>query len=310
MTLPNIATVIGSGTMGPGIAATLAQAGVTVRVYDISEAALEQAKTNTTRAADVLTELNGPHDSTPAVSFGTNLAEALADTELVIEAVPEKLELKTQVLAQIEELVDDQVPIATNTSGIPISRMAASMKVPSRFIGMHWSNPPHLIPLIEVIPGEATAQSVVDELVAAVKAFNYNAVVQKEKAGFVENRVLYAILRECLALLEEGIVSPEGLDTTVKWGIGYKLSVIGPTRLLDMAGLDIYQAVSAYLNQDLDASTTTPQLVEDMVAQNKLGFKTGAGMYEYTPAEIEAKRADIIAGLTEVRKTLSAITSI
>lgn len=310
MTLPNIATVIGSGTMGPGIAATLAQAGVTVRVYDISEAALEQAKTNTARAADVLTELNGPYDNTPAVSFGTNLAEALADTELVIEAVPEKLALKTQVLAQIEELVDDQVPIATNTSGIPISTMAATMKVPARFIGMHWSNPPHLIPLIEIIPGEATAQSVVDELVAAVEGFNYNAVVQKEKAGFVENRVLYAILRECLALLDEGIVSPEGLDTTVKWGIGYKLSVVGPTRLLDMAGLDIYQAVSAYLNQDLDASTTTPQLVEDMVAQNKLGFKTGAGMYDYTPAEIEAKRADIIAGLTEVRKTLSAITSI
>ncbi|MGW8482753.1 3-hydroxyacyl-CoA dehydrogenase NAD-binding domain-containing protein [Microbacterium sp. NPDC055903] len=308
MSLPTIATVVGSGTMGPGIAATLAHKGVTVRVFDISEDALNRARAGAEMCAKVLVSINGEPTPGGSVAFATDLAEALAGTELVIEAVPERLDIKADVLARVEEIIADDVIIATNTSGIPVSTIAEKLRVPERFIGMHWSNPPHLIPMIEVIPGAATEQGITDRLIEMVRAFDYLPVLEKEKAGFVENRVLYAVLRECVALLEEGIVSPADLDTCVKWGIGYKLAVIGPTRLLDMAGLDIYQAVSSYLNADLDASTSTPQSILDRIAEGRLGFKTGAGMYDYEDeAAVAAKRSEIITGLIETRKTLSAI---
>jgi 3-hydroxyacyl-CoA dehydrogenase len=308
--LPAVATVVGSGTMGPGIAATLVRAGAQVRVYDISADALARAESSFTFASGVLDQLGGEKVEGGSASFTTDIAEALSGSLFVIEAVPEMIELKKTVLGQIEGLVADDVIIATNTSGIPITAMAESMTVPGRFVGMHWSNPPHLIPMIEVIPGEKTEPAITDQLVDIVKAFGYHPVVEKEIAGFVENRVLYAILRECVALLEEGIVTPEGLDTAVKWGIGYKLSVIGPTRLLDMAGLDIYAAVSGYLNKELDASTETPKVVTDMIAAGKLGFKSDGGMYEYGEGDVDAKRRDIVAGLVAARKTLSSITPV
>jgi 3-hydroxyacyl-CoA dehydrogenase len=308
--LPAVATVVGSGTMGPGIAATLVRAGAQVRVYDISADALARAENSFTFASGVLDQLGGEKVEGGSASFTTDIAEALSGSLFVIEAVPEMIELKKTVLGQIEGLVGDDVIIATNTSGIPITAMAESMTVPGRFVGMHWSNPPHLIPMIEVIPGEKTEPAITDQLVEIVKAFGYHPVVEKEIAGFVENRVLYAILRECVALLEEGIVTPEGLDTAVKWGIGYKLSVIGPTRLLDMAGLDIYAAVSGYLNKELDASTETPKVVTDMIAAGKLGFKSDGGMYEYGEGDVDAKRRDIVAGLVAARKTLSSITPV
>lgn len=308
--LPQIATVIGSGTMGPGIAATLARAGAEVRLYDISAEAIARAEENYGIVASVLETVGTPLVAGGSVSFGTDLDAALAGTGLVIEAVPEKLELKQQVLAQLEERLPADTIIATNTSGIPITTMAATMTVPGRFIGMHWSNPPHLIPMIEVIPGEQTDAAIVDQLMDIVRSFDYEPVLEKEIPGFVENRVLYAILRECLALLEEGIVTPEGLDTCVKWGIGYKLSVVGPTRLLDMAGLDIYSSVSSYLNKELDASATTPQLIADKIAAGKLGFKSGSGMYEYGEGDVDAKRREIVQGLVAARKTLSAIPKV
>lgn len=308
--LPTIATVIGSGTMGPGIAATLARAGATVRLYDISADAITRAEAAYDMVRGVLEAVESPSAPGGSVTFGTDLDAALADTELIIEAVPEKLELKRSVLADLEARIGDDVIIATNTSGIPISTMAESMTVPARLVGMHWSNPPHLIPMIEVIPGNATAPAHVDRLIEIVKAFNYVPVLEKEIPGFVENRVLYAILRECMALLEEGIVTPEGLDACVKWGIGYKLSVVGPTRLLDMAGLDIYQAVSSYLNKDLDNSTDTPQFITDKIAAGQLGFKTGGGMYEYGEGDVDAKRKEIVTGLIAARKTLASIPNV
>lgn len=310
--LPKIATVVGSGTMGPGIAATLARAGVVVRVYDISDQAIENAKASYAMVNGVLETVGTPKSEGGSVSFGTDLAESVADTELVIEAIPERLELKKTLLSELEGgLVGDDVIIASNTSGIPITTMSEGMRVPGRLIGMHWSNPPHLIPMIEVIPGAATDPALVERLVAIVKAFDYVPVVEKETPGFVENRVLYAILRECLDLLEKGIVTPEGLDACVKWGIGYKLSVVGPTRLLDMAGLDIYKAVSSYLNADLADRKDTPAMIEEKIAAGTLGFKTGGGMYEYdSPEAVAEKRKEIITGLVAARKTLSSIPNV
>jgi 3-hydroxyacyl-CoA dehydrogenase len=171
---------------------------------------------------------------------------------------------------------------------------------------MHWSNTPHLIPMIEVIPGKQTRQDVVDSTCDLVRRFGYHAVVEKEVPGFVENRILYAIMRECLALVDEGVVDLEELDLNVKWGIGYKLAVIPPMHLLDMAGMDIYTAVASYLNPDLSNASEVSPTIKNLVAQGRLGMKTKGGLFDYTDEQIAELRAQRFGGLIKVRKALSS----
>jgi 3-hydroxybutyryl-CoA dehydrogenase/5-formyl-3-hydroxy-2-methylpyridine 4-carboxylate dehydrogenase len=157
---------------------------------------------------------------------------------------------------------------------------------------MHWSNPPHLIPVIEVIRGEQTSDETAQKTVGIVEKIGMvPAMVDRDVAGFVENRILYAIMREALHLLDEGVASAEAIDTITKWGIGYKLAVIGPLELLDMAGLDIYTSVASYLNKSLNASPDVSKTVTDKVAAGKTGnqdtgraFRIHAGANPATPA--------------------------
>lgn len=300
------AAVIGTGTMGPGIGAVLARAGIATALYDVSAAALEQAQAGVEVAEGVLDRLEAPALEGGSVRFDTDLAAALDGADIVVEAVPEKLELKHEVFPELEQHVADDAILASNTSGIPITTIAAVCAHPERVVGMHWSNPPHLIPMIEVIPGEQTGQRVVDDACELIRSFGYHPVVEKEVPGFVENRILYAILRECLDLVDRGIIDPEGLDLNVRWGIGYKLAVIGPMELLDMAGLDIYDAVGSYLNQDLSTSGEVSSTIRDRIAEGKLGMKTGSGIYDYTPEQILKLRAQRAAKLVAVRKALEA----
>jgi 3-hydroxyacyl-CoA dehydrogenase len=307
MTIPKVSAIIGAGTMGPGMAAVLARSGSKVRLTDISPEVLERAEGATKLASQVLDRVGAPLQPGGSVSFEADLKTALTGAHLVVEAVPEKLEVKREVFAGLEEYSAADTILASNTSGIPISEIAKDLKHPGRVIGMHWSNPPHLIPMIEVVPGEQTHHSVREALVEIIKTFGYEAVVEREVPGFVENRILYAILRECLSLVEQGIVTEADMDTCVKWGIGYKLSVIGPMQLLDMAGLDIYQSVATYLNPELSSSAEVPQLIKERTARKQLGMKSLGGIYEYTEAQARERRAEIVAGLVAVRKVLSAL---
>ena len=307
MTIPRVSAVVGAGTMGPGMAAVLARSGSKVALTDISPEVLSRAEGAAGLASQVLDRVGAPSEPGGSISFEADLKTALAGAELVLEAVPEKLDLKRQVFASLEEHSAADTILASNTSGIPITEIARDAKHPGRIIGMHWSNPPHLIPMIEVVPGEQTADSTRDALVGIINAFGYEAVIEREVPGFVENRILYAILRECLSLVEQGIISEADMDTCVKWGIGYKLSVIGPMRLLDMAGLDIYQNVASYLNPDLSTSAEVPQLIKERTAKQQLGMKTLGGIYEYTEETVRDRRAEIAAGLVAVRKVLSAL---
>ncbi|MDH4103931.1 MAG: 3-hydroxyacyl-CoA dehydrogenase NAD-binding domain-containing protein [Thermoleophilia bacterium] len=300
------AAVIGTGTMGPGMGAVLARTGIETVLYDVSAEALERAKAGVQMAEGVLDRLEAPTEDGGSVRFETELAAALDGAELVVEAVPEKLELKHEIFPQFEQHVAEDAILASNTSGIPITKIAAVCQHPERVVGMHWSNPPHLIPMIEVIPGEQTDQRVVDKACELVRRFGYHPVVEKEVPGFVENRILYAILRECLDLVDRGIIDPEGMDLNVRWGIGYKLAVIGPMELLDMAGLDIYNAVGSYLNQDLSTSGEVSKTIRDRIAEGKLGMKTGSGIYDYTPEQIDQLRGQRAAKLVAVRKALEA----
>ncbi len=305
MKVPAVVTILGSGTMGPGIAAIFARAGADARLFDISEQAIENAKSAVTMAQGVLERLGDLKDEGGTVSFFTDMEKALSGSKFVVEAVPEKLELKQQVLKETEKFVDDDVVIASNTSGIPITTIGEALSRPEKFVGMHWSNPPHVIPMIEVVPGDSTSQKTIDDLIAIVHSFGYEAVVEREKPGFVENRILYAIMREALALVDEGIISQKDMDTCVKWGIGYKLAVVGPMRLLDMAGLDIYTSVAGYLNQDLSNSSEVPSVVADLVSSGKLGMKTSGGMFEYGDGDVQAIRGEIVQQFIAVRKAMT-----
>ena len=298
------AAVIGTGTMGPGMGAVLARAGIETALYDVSSEALERAKAATELATGVLDRLGAVKEDGGALRFEADLGAALAGADLVLEAVPERLEVKHEVFPQLEEAVAAEAILASNTSGIPITKIATVCRHPERVVGMHWSNPPHLIPMIEVIPGEQTSPQTVEAASELVRRVGYHPVVEKEVAGFVENRILYAILRECLDLVDRGIIDPEGLDLNVRWGIGYKLAVIGPMELLDMAGLDIYNAVGSYLNRDLSTSGEVSSTIRERIDQGRLGMKTGGGIYDYTPEQIEELRAKRAAKLVAVRKAL------
>jgi 3-hydroxyacyl-CoA dehydrogenase len=300
------AAVIGTGTMGPGMGAVLARTGIDTALYDVSPEALERAKGGAELAAGVLERLDAAREDGGSLRYESDLAAALEGADFVIEAVPEKLELKHEVFKQFEKEVAPDTVLASNTSGIPITKIAEVCEHPARVVGMHWSNPPHLIPMIEVIPGEQTSQEAVDTTAELVRRVGYHPVQEREVPGFVENRILYAILRECLDLVDRGIISPEGLDLNVRWGIGYKLAVIGPMELLDMAGLDIYNAVGSYLNKDLSTSGEVSSTIREKIDAGRLGMKTGGGIYDYTPEQIDELRAKRAGKLVAVRKALEA----
>jgi 5-formyl-3-hydroxy-2-methylpyridine 4-carboxylic acid 5-dehydrogenase len=288
------AAVIGLGTMGPGIAATLARGGLEVTCFDVSPQQVLRAEAE-------MPALKAK------VSFEADLARAVAGTDLVVEAVPERLELKHQVLRDLEKLVSAQTILASNTSGIPITRLQEAVTHKGRVVGMHWSNPPHIIPMVEVIAGAHTDSSVVESAKKLLAQCGLiPVVVEKDVPGFVHNRLLYAILREAVSLVEKGVVSPEELDKCFKWGLGLKLAVIGPMELLDVAGLDIYQAVAGYLNADLDASRDVPRYISEKTKAKHLGMKTGKGIFDYTPEKAQQLRAARAAKLVAVRKAMQS----
>lgn len=300
------AAVIGLGTMGPGIAATMARAGIVVRATDARPEAIDRARGDLLPIAGVLDRLGMPtRGDATAVTFCGTIAETVEGADLVLENVPEKLELKLDVFRQLDALVGPGCILASDTSGIPITKLQAVVSHPERMVGMHWSNPPHLIPMIEVIAGEQTSEATAAWMVDFIKRLGLLPVrVDKDVPGFVENRILYAIMREAVDLVERGVIKPEALDTCVSWGIGYKLAVIGPMALLDMAGLDIYQAVSSYLNADLCNRGDVSPAIAERTGRGELGIKSGKGMYDYRDRDVGALRAERAQRFVAVRRAI------
>ena len=305
----NRVAVVGLGTMGAGMVATLARAGLTVSAYDVSAEQRAGASAAIAAAAQVLDALGMPDNNTgdTAPRIAESLADCVAGAELVIENVPEKLALKIEVLQAVDALVSETCVLASDTSGIPITKLQAGVSHPGRVVGMHWSNPPHIIPIIEVVAGQQTSPETVSWMVETVTGRNMlPVVVKKDVPGFVENRILYAIMREAVDLVEQGVIDAEGLDTCVSWGIGYKLAVVGPMALLDMAGLDIYQAVGSYLNEDLCARKDVSAMIAEKTGRGELGMKTGKGMFSYTPEQLAELRAARAKKLVAVRRVLES----
>jgi len=298
--------IIGLGTMGPGMAARLARGGVEVVAYDIAPAAIERARDMLDAAEGVLDslEIDGTGKG-GSVRLTDDLEEAVAGADLVIENVPEREEIKAEVYRLIEGLISADTIVASDTSGIPITKLQAHISNPARMVGMHWSNPPHIIPMIEVIGGEATSPETVQTIRDFIRSLGLLPVLlKKDVPGFVENRVLYALLREVVDLVERGVIEPEDIDTCVSWGIGYKLAVVGPMALLDMAGMDIYHSVSSFLNEDLCDRKDVAPLVQEQIAAGKLGIKSGAGLYSYTPESIARLQPERARKLVAIRRVL------
>ncbi len=299
--------IIGLGTMGPGMAARLARGGLDVVAYDVAPAAIERARVMLGVAETVLDALviAPPAAGSGTVQFADDLATAVAGADLIIENVPENEAIKAEVYRAIDALIAPDTIVASDTSGIPITKLQAHISNPARMVGMHWSNPPHIIPMIEVIGGEQTAPQTVDTIRDLIRSLGLLPVVlKKDVPGFVENRVLYALLREVVDLVERGVIEPEDIDTCVSWGIGYKLAVVGPMALLDMAGLDIYNSVSSFLNADLADRKDVAPMIGSKIAAGTLGIKSGKGIYAYTPERIAELQRERARKLVAIRRIL------
>jgi len=302
----NIA-IIGLGTMGPGMAARLARGGLQVVAYDVAPAAIERARSMLSVAETVLDALGiaPPSAGVGTVRFTDDIGDAISGADLVIENVPENISVKADVYRTVDGLIGPDTIVASDTSGIPITKLQAHISHPERMVGMHWSNPPHIIPMIEVIAGEKTAPQTVATIRDLIRSIGLlPVVVKKDVPGFVENRVLYALLREAVDLVERGVIDPEDLDTCVSWGIGYKIAVIGPMALLDMAGLDIYKSVSSFLNADLSNRDDVAPMVLEKTNASKFGIKSGEGMFSYTPEQTKALQGERARKLVAVRRIL------
>lgn len=298
--------IIGMGSMGPGMAARLARGGHEVSGYDLSPAAMDRAKGLMPMIAAALDSLDVKDHGGP-VHMAETLSEAVTGAELVIENLPENVEIKTTFYSELETLIPAETIIASDTSGIPITNLQQGLQNPSRFVGMHWSNPPHIVPMIEVIGGAQTAPETVATIRDLIRDLGLLPVVLKRDVpGFVENRVLYALLRECVDLVETGVIEAEDLDTCVNWGIGFKLAAIGPMRLIDMAGMDIYHSVASFLNQELCDRADVSSMVVENTAQGHLGMKTGQGLFPYSEDELRDLPVARGKTLVALRKVLEA----
>jgi len=304
-------TVAGAGTMGPGIAATFASHGYDTTLTDIQADALDRANSTVDMVYTVLVKegfltQNAAEAGRERLTTESNLDVALQGVDFLVESIPEELDIKQAFYREIEPKVGAEVILASNTSGFPITKLAEVTEFPGRVIGMHWSNPPHIIPVIEVIRGIKTDDATVAATHAVTNSIEMIPVdVLRDVPGFVENRILYAIMREALHLVEQGVAAPEAVDEIVKWGVGFKLAAIPPLQLLDVAGLDIYNSVASYLNADLSTEQGVSSAITEKVEQGNLGIKSGRGLFEYKPDEIPALMQRRMRMLLDVKKALT-----
>lgn len=279
--------VIGSGVMGHGIAQLYALAGFSVSLYDLQEELLHKAKASVEQSLDLL-EKEGvitEQDKSSALErivLTTDLQQAVAEADVITEAVPEVIELKWQLFAQLEQFAKPEAIIASNTSTFSIARLIEKAQSPHRFIITHFFNPAQLVPLVEIVRHEQTAEEVVTATVKLMERIGKAPVLlKKDVPGFIANRLQTALMREAFHLLEEGVASAEDIDTVMKAGIGFRWAFVGQIETADFGGLDTWQRVMDNLAPELDQSITAPQIISEHVNKGELGTKSGAGIYSY-----------------------------
>jgi 3-hydroxyacyl-CoA dehydrogenase len=288
MTIKNVA-VLGAGTMGHGIAELAALASCNVVLCDISEELLSRALDAINRnlaASERLGELKGTSSAVimKRIQSATSISEAALSADLVIECLPENLEFKRKIFKRLDETCRPSVILATNTSGLSPTALARDLNHPARVVVAHFWNPPQLIPLVEIVPGEKTSKETIDRTVEWVKALGKRPVrMKKECPGFIGNRLQCALLREALYIVEQGYADVEEVDKAMMYGHGRRLPVTGPFCSADMGGLDIFRDIATYLFADLSNASEPPKLLRRLVEEGSLGLKSGKGFYDWTP---------------------------
>ncbi len=275
--------IVGAGTMGHGIAQVAVQTGFETRLVDVAPAALERGVAGVEKGLGKLAAKGriSAEDQAAArarLSTGTEVA-ALADCDLVVEAVVEKLEVKTAVLGKLDEVCPESTILATNTSSISITRLAAATSRPEKVIGMHFMNPVPLMKLVEVIRGLATDQATYDAVEAASRRMGKTPVEVHDAPGFVSNRVLMPMINEAIFCLHEGVGSAEAVDEVMKLGMNHPM---GPLALADLIGLDVCLDILRVLLDGFGDPKYRPcPLLVKMVDAGYLGRKSGRGFYDY-----------------------------
>lgn len=266
--------VAGAGTMGMSIALSFAQHNFEVTVYDISDDCLKKGQDFVQKA--------GQDESHGKIHYTTNLEECI-NTDFVSESIVEILTVKKDFWQKVSHLVDEDVILTSNTSGLSINAMAEAVKFPERFLGMHWFNPPHLVPLIEIIKGNATAEKAAETVYHISKILEKKPIyVNRDVPGFAANRIQFTVLRELLYMVENGIVSYEDGDALLKYGLGLRYACLGPFEIADLGGIDTFSHISNYLFADLCDDKKGSKLFQDLVEQGNLGVKSGKGIYDYS----------------------------
>ena len=275
--------VVGAGTMGHGIAQVSAMAGYDVTLLDAST---EQAIHGVARIRDNLNEgvKRGKVSESQCEEVLSRIASAgdinvAANAQLIVEAIPEKLELKHMLFAELARVVDDDAILASNTSSLSITDLQMKVPSPGRFIGLHFFNPVHINRLVEVIHGRETAQATIDAAVAYVRRLDKEPVVVRDSPGFATSRLGVLLGLEAMRMVEEGVASAEDIDKALELGYRHPM---GPLKLTDLVGLDVRLDIAKYLHQRLGAEQfKPPAILEQMVREGKLGKKSGQGFYKW-----------------------------
>lgn len=280
--------IVGAGTMGHGIAQLFAHHRWETTLVARKQESLEKAREQIAKNLELLTSNGaGPEDGVSAVLerilIKTNLAEGLADKDLVFEAIPESLDAKRAIYKSIGQLAPPKTIVASTTSGLNIYEMASDFPHPKRLIIAHFWNPAYLVPLVEVVLGPKTEEKTANEIVKTLKSLGCEPVlIQKCIPGFIGVRLASALYRECVSLIQDGVTDAEGIDTVMREGISLRFPILDPMQVPDFGGLDIFRMVWENMFTELSETKEVPTFVRELVDQGDLGLKSGKGFYDYS----------------------------
>jgi len=286
--------VVGAGLMGHGIAQAYAQEGFEVNLTDASASALASAKDRirsnlTTFVDEGLFTKRDLEQTLDRISVFGDLMSTVRNADFVTEAIVEQLEKKQKLFQEMEQYCSADAILASNTSSFPMTEIAALMARPERAVITHWVNPPHIIPVVEVVSGKKTAEETYAVAIALLKKIKKIPITcRKEVPGFLLNRLQTAMNREVYALVESGTASAEDIDLLVVASLGFRMATLGPLRIRDLAGLDVTYAVEGWLAGEINSDTGASKLLKEKAEKGEFGAKTGKGFYEYSPGEVEA----------------------
>lgn len=309
-----VVTLLGAGTMGQGFAHLFATSGLTVHLVDTDSQRASQGRdaVSASLATAVEAGVCPPAAVQPALARihpTDDLRAAVAEADFVLEAVTEHMETKASVWRTVGHVARSDAILATNTSSYDVNAFTSLVPGPHRMLGTHWYNPPQIVPCVEVIPAETTNADTISRVCAFLAGIGKDPALCRSVPGFVGNRIQFAMISEAFRCLEEGVATAADIDQIVRGSFGFRLSLYGPFQIGDLNGLDTYRSVYEYLEEKYGSQRfTTPSLLRKLTDEGKLGLKTGAGTYEYTPEEVRRIRRERDHRLWAALRTRMAAT--